>query len=97
VPIERNVEEHSHKTSFTIGLIFLNDLLYLFGIPNFWECLNEPVIDFLKEIYGGQEGSDQFSDYRSEAHQCPILFNQDKLKTAVKQQEEEAKLQHHRK
>jgi hypothetical protein len=48
-----------------VGLFYLTDLLYLLNMPDFWECLNEPVIDFLREVYGNQN-DESFSDFRSE-------------------------------
>lgn len=64
LPIERTLE--GTQTTFTVGLLFLNDLLYLFGTQNFWECLNDPVVDFFKELYGAHDYLDAVSDYRSE-------------------------------
>jgi hypothetical protein len=37
----------------------------MLGLPNFWECLNEPVIEFFKELYGPLEYGD-ISDYHSD-------------------------------
>ena len=39
--------------SFTVGLVFLTDLLFLLRLPNFWELLSQPVSTFLEELYGG--------------------------------------------
>ena len=64
LPIEKSLE--GTQTTFTVGLLFLNDLLYLLSTPNFWECLNDPVVDFFKELYGAHEYLDAVSDYRSE-------------------------------
>lgn len=64
LPIERTLEDS--QTTFTVGLLFLNDLLYLLGTPNFWECLNDPVVDFFKELYGPNEYLDVVSNYCSD-------------------------------
>lgn len=64
LPIERKIEDPTcnKKTTFTVGLMYLNDLLYLLGMPNFWESLNEPVLEFFKELYGPMEIADSISE-----------------------------------
>jgi len=60
--------------SFTVGLFYLNDLLYLLNMPDFWECLNEPVIDFMREVYGDQH-DESLSDFRSEISQRQSMLS----------------------
>lgn len=43
------------SVSFTVGLIYLTDLLFLLRLPNFWELLSQPVSVFLEELYGGEQ------------------------------------------
>jgi len=40
--------------TFTVGLVFLTDVLFLLRLPNFWELLAQPVSAFLEELYGGE-------------------------------------------
>ena len=40
----------SQEGDFTVGLCFLNDLIYLFRQPNFYTYLSQPVIDFIKKV-----------------------------------------------
>ena len=62
VPIEeKNDVQAGHEIlSHTIGLVFLSDLLFLLRLPNYWELLNQPVSDFLEELYG-QYGDNDLS------------------------------------
>ena len=53
--------------SYTVGLIFLADLLYLFRLPNCWDFLSQPVYLFLEEMYG--------IDYDSVSHNQSSLSN----------------------
>ena len=56
VPVEEYLSCHSSSQdsqTFTVGLVFLTDLLFLLRIPNFWELLSQPVSVFLEELYGG--------------------------------------------
>ena len=57
VPIEDRLPCHSQQRdsdtpSFTVGLVFITDLLFLLRLPNFWELLSQPVSTFLEELYG---------------------------------------------
>lgn len=40
----------SQEGDFTVGLCFLNDLIYLFRQQNFYTYLSLPVIDFIKKV-----------------------------------------------
>jgi hypothetical protein len=89
LPIERKVEDQTHqKTTFTIGLLFLNDLIYLLGMPNFWQCLNEPVVEFFKELYGPLEYGDVTSEYLSEEDRHSMTFQQEQARSEVQMKEE---------
>lgn len=57
VPIEESIGKHEA----TVGLCFLNDLHYLLKLPDFWKFLQEPVMNFLKELNGFEddEATDQ--------------------------------------
>ena len=58
VPVEEYLSCHQRaqdSNSFTVGLVFLTDLLFLLRLPNFWELLSQPVSVFLEELYGGDQ------------------------------------------
>jgi len=57
VPVESIIEEFDKENQqvkycmFTTGLCFMNDLLYLLKLPNYWNYLSEPVSALLHELY----------------------------------------------
>lgn len=74
--------------SHTIGLVFLTDLLFLLRLPNYWELLNQPVSDFLEELYGSY-GDNEISrsidaqSNRSYSQNMPSNVNSDVEQTNV--------------
>lgn len=36
----------------SIGICFLNDLMYLLRLPDYYRFLQQPVVYFIKELYG---------------------------------------------
>lgn len=58
LPVEDYLPCHANQSdapSFTVGLVFLTDLLFLLRLPNFWELLSQPVSVFLEELYGNEQ------------------------------------------
>ena len=58
LPIEdclTNQPSQVDAQSYTVGLLYLTDLLFLLRLPNFWELLSQPVSTFLEELYGNEQ------------------------------------------
>ena len=51
---QQSSQSVSEQSSFTVGLVYLTDLLFLLRLPNFWELLTQPVSTFLEELYGNE-------------------------------------------
>lgn len=43
------------EARYTVGLLFLNDVLFLLRLPHFWEYLGRPVESLLREMYGDED------------------------------------------
>lgn len=43
------------EAKYTVGLLFLNDVLFWLRLPHFWEYLARPVEMLLREMYGEEE------------------------------------------
>ena len=88
LPIERKIEDLQHqKSTYTVGLLFVNDFMYMLTMPNFWDILNEPVVEFFKELYGPLE-CDPASDFRSETSGGNPKFPTDMARTEKEDYEE---------
>lgn len=95
MPVEALSDDQ--KTTYTEGICFMNDLLYLLKLPNFWEYLCLPVGTFLKELNCSEDDEDSllddadmlFEPKKPEPKQTPPpLEKKDSLK---KRQKEESK------
>jgi hypothetical protein len=64
-------------------------------MPNFWQCLNEPVVEFFKELYGPLEYGDVTSEYQSEhSREHSMSFQQEQARSEVRAKEDIALLKH---
>jgi len=70
-----NVQDSHASLSYTVGLVFLTDLLFLLRLPNFWELLSQPVSVFLEELYGGVGEHDLSREFMNPSSMAP--FGQD--------------------
>lgn len=59
----------------------------MLAMPNFWDILNEPVVEFFKELYGPLE-CDHASDLRSETSTRNPKFATDIARTEKEDFEE---------
>lgn len=57
------VERYCNQQSYTIGLVFLNDLRILLKLPDFVKYFDQPVSLFIKEMnyYDPEEADDEDS------------------------------------
>jgi hypothetical protein len=44
-----------------VGLCFLNDLFYLFSLPNFYKYLGRPVLEFIQKLNYFEEDAKHYS------------------------------------
>ena len=52
VPIERPFSNDENGKTYTVGISFLTDIMYLLKLPNYYRYLNESVISFVAELNG---------------------------------------------
>ena len=55
IPIEKLINAQDPHNTRSVGLAFLNDIMYLLRMPEFYRQLDEPCINFVKEINGLEE------------------------------------------
>ena len=68
VPIE------SSEGGYTVGLCFLNDLIYVLRQPDFYTLLSKPIMSFLKELNSFDDDISNSSHHDS-AENVPININ----------------------
>lgn len=59
IPIERQLSSADPHTTRTVGLAFLTDIMYLLRLPNYYQRLDDHVINFVMDLNALEE--DQLS------------------------------------
>jgi hypothetical protein len=55
IPLERSISPADPRTTRTVGLAFLTDIMFLLRLPEFFKLLDEPVIKFVSDLNGLEE------------------------------------------
>lgn len=50
VPIEKSVNGDTDGKTYTVGISFLSDLMFLFKLPHFYQYLNLPAINLVQQL-----------------------------------------------